>query len=543
MRTARQELLAMKKLSEAMPLYDSIEPVRTCLIRIQGEINIKDGKVILESSWQPRRVDVKEVMDAVRAIHNGASVRVVCGPMVSDMGCTAEGYIPRDIFTTRFDSQTSIASMVEKATAMRKDLVSMFGKMISETASIIKMVASSTLEEASIDPVPVRVNKKDAQRIAEYGIDIAIAKRTLENLARILSTDEVAWINDIDAFGPKNIRRYEALEKHLMKERNGRRHEYFQKMVTIACPNALSEMKSALDEMGRKADICPDFFIQDDPFLPNAKDPSSPAAKKDDAISLASRFPNLYKKMLRPTTDEQAWKAMRNKVHRLMRIGVDPGFIAGCFRDGKKDEDAIFDSFLRSHESEDVAPLARHGGNQVYFRPDKRMMQASVAPVAIGRQDARTKEEFLGRISFSAETDTFIRSKGFDPEDIVFAICKGFEFGKGNSCNSGAVGAAHYRGVYVRNNIRRCMDIRHGAKTAPSTNEMIEFLKSIDVVRDFGTTTAKTKDDAMSVNTNPDSQVGKDILRALNAAFIDLRASSRPPDNGKKNGQKDGTAR
>ena len=58
------------------------------------------------------------------------------------------------------------------------------------------------------------------------------------------------------------------------------------------------------------------------------------------------------------------------------------------------------------------------------------------------------------------------------------------------------------------------------------------FLDSLDLIIHHGGS-ARTKDDAMSININPDNELGKEILRTIIDALLVSRYSKVGTTNGK----------
>lgn len=199
--------------------------------------------------------------------------------------------------------------------------------------------------------------------------------------------------------------------------------------------------------------------------------------------------------------EEREWKkAMRD----LLRAGVPQEFIADSVTDGVTDPDEIELAYIRSLPDDDTreAVVARWEG----FRKKERREEPGTEET-LGYY--RSYEELLESISFSESVERYVREQGFTVRDVVFMICKGFDFGK--RCS--AVGNAHYRGAIVRRNLRR-------ARLTPK--RCLRFLKQVDILKEWGSSAStRTKDEAIAVNTNPDNEIGREIVATLNAAFLE----------------------
>lgn len=224
---------------------------------------------------------------------------------------------------------------------------------------------------------------------------------------------------------------------------------------------------------------------------------------------MKARFPNLYDEMMgRSKKRDDAALALKKMVRELNVAGVPSEFIKEAMRNGIRDTAGIEDLYLRTLEKEEKPHTVMI----------KRLRSAcarlkETAPQEKKQETLKNHDELMARIKFPKEAEDFLVERGFTTLDIVKAIRKGFCFGKGDA----AVGWAHIRGAKIRKNLRRCCD-------GHSPDEMLKILKDLGILHEFGSSKCtKTKDEAMSLETNPDHEIGGMIMNAMQAAFNELR--------------------
>lgn len=228
--------------------------------------------------------------------------------------------------------------------------------------------------------------------------------------------------------------------------------------------------------------------------------------EKEELKCVRREFPGLYHLATHPSPSEIQQirerrannRLLKDLVRRLEKESIPASFYVTRINNGTRDFDKIVKRY-RLH----------------CIRRDKHK-SVQLPSDSTGSNGFASKEEFLGSISFSSATDEHIRAAGLTSRDVVFGICKGFDFGKGSG--GGAVGFSHYQGPKIRSSISRHCSV------SPKT--FLAYLESVDLLRRFGSgSKGRTKDDAMSINTDPSTEVGKEILSNLNGAFLDLRTA------------------
>lgn len=228
-----------------------------------------------------------------------------------------------------------------------------------------------------------------------------------------------------------------------------------------------------------------------------------------EMMELKARFPRLYDEMMDSGKKrDDATRALKKMVRELNVAGVPSGFIREAMRKGIRDKVGIEHLYLEKLEKEGKP----HTIVIKKLAPPRILMKEKAAE-GKKKKMLMNHEQLMASIKFPKEAEDFLAERGFTTLDVVKALCKGFDFGKGKP----AVGNAHVRGANIRNNLRRCCE-------GHAPDEILGLFRDLGVLHEFGSSkSTKTKDEAMSVELNPTNPIGKQIIDAMQAAFVEFK--------------------
>jgi hypothetical protein len=232
-------------------------------------------------------------------------------------------------------------------------------------------------------------------------------------------------------------------------------------------------------------------------------------SEREDIAILKRDYPRLYRKIMEPTWEQIEAKRLKKMIRALKAQGLGYDEI----RERIGDRIPACMPAVKPEMPEVVpSPERRMKRRQVISQPEPEPKEKEV----------RSIEELISSIQLSDAVRKHIRDADLSAGDVLFSICKGFNLGGGKT----AAGGAHFRGVYVRTNIRNYLKRRYAGRKAeaPKVDDLLSYIKSVDLIIDAGSSKyTKTKDEAMSLNTNPSHAIGNEIMRTINAALVGYR--------------------
>ncbi len=548
-KTAAAELSKMRATAAKLPLHDLLqEPARLLqanrqfLTLIPPQSNESGAVGMLVPNLDSKASAIEHLLDFALAAKLDCRVgSMPCDEILAYLLTAIDRTIPPSAALKFSDGNLTSE---EKIDTINKAICGSRDTIIRNVKELLYTVTSQTrtffLNNETLDR-----SSRELEGLVVIACDVNLGIRYINAIASALTMDEVESLRILTSADIQNAKRYERLRMAMPPpERYGaKRTNMLRTKLSLACPKTMAEFgtlhaewEAGLVHRFVDSQIAP--FLKDAIIIKTVDEmeqatarPSPPAGRSygEDAAILRQDFPNLFRKMQRPNPKELEARAFRNSIRKLMRQGIPDHFIYSSLHRNLFDAPAI-----KSHWESNQRYLVEQGKEPE--RPKSkppvlftRPLELEVPVECPKSNGSISKHGFIASIKLTTQTCQYIHERGFKPEDIIFSVCKGFEFGKGMSGTGGAVGNAHYRGVHVRNNIRRYLQKSYSERggRAPDEGDIVDFLKSIDLVRTFGSgPTTKTKDDAMAINTGPSHPVGRDIFATMNAAFVNLRRGS-----------------
>ncbi|MEW6748869.1 MAG: hypothetical protein AB1295_04145 [Candidatus Micrarchaeota archaeon] len=514
---AQSELRGMKLAVSALPLAEALRNTIVSLDKAKNRIVIlQDGRCLETNGIGVCGNGLRRLLGYLESAKSGREL-VIDGKKLLAM--PPEGFLdPIDMGDlTQGDTLARIGQIRfavdrwrdEKAADIDSDsdLLGRCGIKHEFFEKIIKRVPSTSGVGTLNDKERKKASKKLKRTIREV-LEMSGLLSSIHTMAMILSPDEIAALSELDARGQEEVGKYIAHSKALEKSGTIRgRAALLKAKYSIACPEALMALRAQW--------TAPETSWQAEAPEPlggmNAQALKEPRrSEAEDIASVSVGFPNLFKRMMKPTADEQRLRRLKNIAKRLRRTGM--GF------------EEIHERILVESGAQRANAASEESPKKV-----KRRHLAKTEPTqAERRRSARNetidKDEFIASIRLSATAENAIRGHGLVPEDVVLCMFKGFNLG----ARSSAIGNAHYRGTIVRRNMLKALRMRYRELPGqpPHADDIIRFLKSVDLMRDFGSgASTKTKDDAMSLNTSPDTEIGRDMMRTITVALHRLRGA------------------
>ncbi len=384
----------------------------------------------------------------------------------------------------------------------------------------------------------VCMGRDEALRNATKATDALATVMLAEGLAEILDGGKVkglAWVGHI---GIENVRRYKNLDSASKSRGNSaeRRIEAMRKKFELACPEALAKLR-AQSEILKEGRGWEGEIPAEENWKASVPAQGNGRTEIEDLWRLRSEYPNLHRIMVStPTEAELEARRVKKEARLAMREGVPPEFVRGCLRRGIEAAGDIVELYAASGKG--AAPEPEAAAKEEWAQHElkntwaKRVSSGKRKPgngeaegekEGDGKRPITSKEDIIASIQLTPEARAHIRGAGLSPKDVINVMIRGFDMAHKEKA---AVGGAHWRGNYIRQNIRRYIAAEYRGRNteAPGVDKLLDYLKSIDVVQEFGSgATTRTKDDAMSINTNPGNAIGKGIVTGINAVLIGMR--------------------
>lgn len=529
-KTARGELKETRKLVPGIPLYESMQSALRSFNDNRVELAYENAGIVIRNGKNPKMLDMDEFVTALESIRVGVKygyempqtalleesdgkfsrkkvahvVESICGSTLNALRSAANH--------SDDDAEGVVDAIVARCDKMKKDIDLMLTQMKlghdKEVETFIESETSSIPYDRQPRPFISSMRKFSAGATGK-NFDVTFAFTMLKVLSERVDGDDLALIRGLDSIGHIRMKRFIALDRKM--QTGNMKRDNLREMLSISSPKGLEELRSSLAE--------PTELESGEPVRVNLETPRDPftRSEKGDITYLRSSYPGLYGIMMRPSQEDLYDRALRNMAKRLIRGGMDPLHIQECLRAGIRNESQIIEMY--GNEELDEAPLEPAKKTRWVFVGKERKQETQDERIA----QVRTLNDFLGTIGFDAETDAFIRSRGLVPRDVVFTICKGFDFAKAAlSGTGGAIGGSHYRGAIIRRNMRRFLDSDYMGRRQemPEVERLLDFLRSVDLVVKFGSgASTKTKDEAMSIDTGSGHPTGKEIFRTIKEAF------------------------
>lgn len=523
---AKEELQQMNRLAAALPLADALKS-SVSIINLH-RLNVAAGKSPSGKDW----IFLKRRSKGLDAcLTEAALVGILSLFLGKDQIDIAVPYETIDLISlirrtkpllpeTPYDSTLSCLLALNESVLEWMKRLEASGVVSSLCPSSVELMAVSsrliTVISARKTPIPAAD--------ARLALDIAIVSELLSGIAGRFKQEELDILHSLFAAGPEAVRRYRKAAKGLVgidsgagKRSASERIWLLRRKYALACPRALGELDMQSYTVIRKPAR---YQVRLDPVQPAPERPNLSANEARERIRL--EFPHLYNIMMRPprlSKTEQKKRAEKRRIRHLIREGVSPQFIGSCLLKGIRDPAEIADLFTsKLQECRDLGAEAAGVVPNKVHRAKAGTAQAApfVKPAVTG---PRTRAELLESIRFPEYVNASIAEygSGLTSREVVFGMCKGFDFGKPGG---GAVGSGHYRGAVIRRNIRRHCTV--------NPEVLLDYLRSVDLLREFGSSAStRTKDEAMSIKTNPENAIERGILRTLNAAFHAHRANGQ----------------
>ncbi len=358
----------------------------------------------------------------------------------------------------------------------------------------------------------------------------------MNKLAEILGTGQLNSLAYLASFGIDNAKRIMKLDSEIESAARGKgrgsKTGLMREKFGICCKKAVAELR-AQSEIDKEERVWEGEAPAEGECGVFTAVRGNGRTETEDERRLRAEYPGLYKRIIHTLTKaELEARELKKEVRFAIREGVPAEFVRECVRMGIRDSEGIIDLYLASGkempaEKKEEAPAEMEPprAKKVWGGRNRANGNNGAAEGSAenGRRQILNKGDIVGTIQLSDEARAHIRAAGLSPKDVLNSMIGGFNMGhKGNA----AVGGAHFRGDNIRKNIRRYLAAEYrGRKTdAPDVDKLLDYLKSIEVVQEFGSSAyTRTKDDAMSINTNPGNEIGKDIITTVNAVLIELR--------------------
>lgn len=512
MRAAKLELDHMRKARNALGLAKALEEPIAILTR-RGSGSIGGVRFDRKADKDRELLEFASVLDGIQK--GNVPVKPVSNNRVAILAQIFMGAPPEFVA----EPGESAADAVKRISAVVSEWRELANKMTGGPSAI---VAS---EDGRLE---VQLKKENAKAEISEAADYAAGTILWEELAEALENErvlEAAWLGHL---GIENVRRFKNLDAASKSENPEKRLEALRKRFEIACPAALEELRAQSE------------IVREDRNwgweLPKEEEvPDSTAVRGngrteiEDMWRLRSEFPGLYKLIMdTPTEAELEARELRKNVRFTMREGVPAEFVKECVRMGIKNSEGIIELFLASGKKTggeaDAAPAEEASVKKKMWKPRALQNGNGAKPAEEKRKvEIRTREDIVGAIQLNEEARAHIRDAGFSPKDVLNAIVRGFNMAQDKRA---AVGNAHMRGDPIRKNIRRYLEIEYAGRNAekPDVEALLDYLKSVGVVQEIGSSACtRTKDDAMSIDINPENPVGKEIADRVNAVIIEVK--------------------
>jgi len=515
---ARQGLDRMDRLVSALPLSEALR--RSC--RIFNDCKLKTSIVCDPGNSQERffidgrtekEYSFVEFLIILSALSKGAPIDAIYNKNTGDLMMLAQETVPVILREPRDDSPAAfIRSLNDAILDYRKKLFAINAQTFARTdASFLVVVGRNGRHVVS-------GMHREMEDDVSYGVDLCVALALLKPVSSRLSPEVSGLLADFLEYSiVPRLQEYASLFSRISRARAKHSEDVLSLLrlkFQIACPVAV-EMLRMQSEIPLKSKSGKHIIESVSPTITVAPETRT---SEEDAAYLKLNFPELYRMMISPTEEELAQQAFRNGIKLLIRHGVSIKFIKDCFAKGMRKPVEIEELYTESTASSrdlasgiDTRILSLKEilrlRPQVYARPPE-FSRGIPTPAYISFDD------FLSGIAFSDAVRKHIseRGHGLTQKDVVLAICKGFDFGKGGR---GAVGGAHFRGVLIRRSMRRC---------GIDEDNALSFLDSLGLIIHHGGS-ARTKDEALSIDPNPDNSIGKEIIDTIQKAFVELNRS------------------
>lgn len=512
--TAKQELVYMRKYAEVMPLVEPVREsariIRTCNLGVEL---VNDGSstrsVLIHGRGEPN-ISGADLIQMFAVLRLGGHILAQC-----------ENHIGMNV---RQLANTEITATVPSGTAtatLLKKLNSAIGRYRGEISSDAQSYAAGLRA----------LGKKIVQNAREdlrLSVDFAIAVILFRHLPSVFTIEQLQLLHTLITTDGllERVRRCtdisRILERDKRTELHGRRIRLLTERYSLTCPKA----RAQLVEQYSQPTPCAWRPIRYVPLFDRSAEgwveftdsvPKTPKRTPSEELAyLHENFPGLCGIAMRRTAEEQEQRRIKKMIRRLMRVGVPVAVISDCMKDGLVNDREIVQKYTTGKLP--TAVFTEVISNPVIRR--KVVTEDGEEEHAATEAGYQTKEQFLDSITFSPATVQHITEAGLTVRDVVYGICKGFDFGKG--VGAGAVGNSHYRGPIIRRNL---------ARHCGNPDKILDYLGRVDLLRKFGgNTRARKKDGAMSIKTNPDNLVGTEILHTLNGAFHRMKMNGK---NGK----------
>ncbi|MEK6979233.1 MAG: hypothetical protein AABW86_03345 [Candidatus Micrarchaeota archaeon] len=521
---ARQGLDKMNRLASALPLVEALR--RSCSIFNGCKLN---ANVILDPGKSKERFFINgrtekecsflDFLFILGVLSKGAPIDAVYNKNTSDLVMLANERIPVVIKEPKNDSPAAfIRSLNDAIIGYRKTLLEINSRTFATTDAGFPEVADRNGRAAIVSA------RREMEDDVSYGADICVALALLRSVASRLSPEVSRLLADFLEYPNTHIvQEYVSLLSEISRTRaKGRDYilSALKSKFEIACPDAVEMLKSQSAVPPKIHSV--GYIAESDNLVQQPVAPIVRTAREDEDY-IKANFPRFYRMMTGPTDEERTRREFGHRLKMLIRHGVPSVFIKQCISDGVHDIGAIEERYTSFQSRDQDADSRILSPAEVFHLPIPAYTISSpergtieIMPRVVSYDD------FLSGITFSETVQKYIsgNGNGLTSKGVVLSICKGFDFGKKSG---GAVGGAHFRGAIIRNNIRRC---------GLEADRTLAFLDSLDLIIHHGGS-ARTKDDAMSININPDNELGKEILRTIIDALLVSRYSKVGTTNGK----------
>ncbi|MBN2478230.1 hypothetical protein JXB01_02975 [Candidatus Micrarchaeota archaeon] len=311
------------------------------------------------------------------------------------------------------------------------------------------------------------------------------------------------------------------LDAFIRKTKGKRRVRYLREKISLVYKDALEMLKAQSRIETEKRKKPAGIKNENEYFFSESSELSGGRCIGDEAEYLRNNFPGLcgiVKKheilerraelssmRKRRDTRRKKIKGLQSLYRESISLGVPAEFAVRMINAGTRDSWEIFESIFETENGDSRSP-----GMACTAEPIQRKTAAS--PVSDTSRTFELERDVLRAVEFNSSVKEKLSYAGISEYEIVCSLCKGFGFGT-PKCKAGGY---HLRGSIVRKNMRR------SGINDPET--VLDFLKKQDLIIECGSSAStRTKDDAMSINTNPQSDSGREIITAIQRKFIELR--------------------
>lgn len=528
--TAKRELAQIKRVREIIPLAEPIQDSARIAVacRLGMRLVIEDGQTIqsvLITGRVSSEIHESDLLLMFAALKCGGHILATCDEHIELNVCQLTNTNQRVVMPPNATTEALVRAWNLAINRYRTDISA---SASASRRTLRKLGAGRSLESAQDD--------------MQLSIDFATAITLFKYLPNIFTTEQLCLLQELFSIEglPERAKRYKEisgiLERDLQRQPERRmatekRAELIRERCLLACPEAHAQQVAQYMEpveplVGRNPFYVPLFDLSDQGWV-EYTDPvpqPQPRTPEQDLDYVREHFPLLYKIAMRRTPEEQESRRITNMLRRLRRAGVPQEFVRSCLETGLRTESQIIGKFTCGSGKADSEATPTTVRSKTFYRRVNEEQAEEEAAAAAG---FRTKEEFLDSISFSPMAVRHITEHWLTVHDIVYGICKGFDFGRNSG--AGAVGNSHSCGPKIRRAIAR--------NCVASPDQIIGYLGDVGLLNRFGSTSkGRKKDDAMSINVNPTNPIGREIIDRLQRGFRVMRSAGTSGNGGNRTG-------